>query len=101
MSRRRLLGTAGAAGATGLVLGAAGGASVYAATRPEAPTALSTVGSDSVPFHGTHQAGITTPLQACGHLIAFDLAPGSGRKEAAALLRRWSASARAMTAGRP
>lgn len=101
LSRRRLLGTAGAAGATGLVLGAAGGASAYAATRPEAPAALSTVGSDSVPFHGTHQAGITTPLQACGHLIAFDLAPGAGRKEAAALLRRWSASARAMTAGRP
>ncbi|PCG82085.1 deferrochelatase/peroxidase EfeB, partial [Streptomyces sp. WZ.A104] len=36
VSRRRLLGTAGAAGATGLVLGAGGGAAGYAATRPDA-----------------------------------------------------------------
>ncbi|GAA1540146.1 iron uptake transporter deferrochelatase/peroxidase subunit [Streptomyces albidochromogenes] len=104
ISRRRLLGTAGAAGAAGLVLGATGGATVYAAAGPEAAPdgkALTTVGSTAVPFHGAHQAGITTPLQARGHLVAFDLAPGAGRKEAAALLRRWSEAARRMTAGRP
>ncbi|MFF1419328.1 iron uptake transporter deferrochelatase/peroxidase subunit [Streptomyces sp. NPDC058280] len=101
MSRRRLLGTVGAAGATGLALGAAGGATAYAVGRPEPATALTTLGADSVPFHGAHQAGITTPTHARGHLVAFDLAPGAGRKEAAALLRRWSASARAMMAGEP
>ncbi|MEV0576926.1 iron uptake transporter deferrochelatase/peroxidase subunit [Streptomyces sp. NPDC050392] len=99
MSRRRLLGTAGAAGATGLVLGAAGGATGYAAAQDEAPAALTSVGSTEVMFHGKHQPGITTPLQARGHLIAFDLAPGSGRKEAAALMRRWSAAAQRLMAG--
>ncbi|MFD5725863.1 iron uptake transporter deferrochelatase/peroxidase subunit [Streptomyces sp. NPDC058368] len=101
LSRRRLLGTAGAAGATGLVLGAAGGATGYAATRDEAPAALTTVGSTEVMFHGKHQPGITTPLQASGHLLAFDLAPGAGRKQAAALMRRWSAVAQRLMAGEP
>lgn len=50
-------------------------------------------------FHGKHQPGITTPMQSRGHLIAFDLAPGAGRKEAAALMRRWSATARRLMAG--
>ncbi|WP_443043963.1 iron uptake transporter deferrochelatase/peroxidase subunit [Streptomyces sp. NBC_00322] len=100
ISRRRLLGTVGAAGATGLVLGAAGGAAAHAAASGEVPTALTTLGSTGIPFHGTHQAGITTPLQARGHLIAFDLVPGAGRKEAAALLRRWSALANELMAGR-
>ncbi|AEW95381.1 MULTISPECIES: iron uptake transporter deferrochelatase/peroxidase subunit [Streptomycetaceae] len=100
ITRRRLLGTAGAAGAAGLVAGGAGGALGYAAAGTGGP-ALTSVGTGAVPFHGTHQAGITTPLQACGHLIAFDLATGAGRKEAAALLRRWSAAAEAMTQGRP
>ncbi|MEV6259302.1 iron uptake transporter deferrochelatase/peroxidase subunit [Streptomyces sp. NPDC051784] len=101
VSRRRLIGSAGAAGAAGLVLGAAGGAGGYAASRGEAPTALTTVGSTEAMFHGKHQAGITTPLQARGHLLAFDLTPGSGRREAAALMRRWSAVAERLMAGEP
>lgn len=101
LSRRRLLGAAGAAGATGLVLGAAGGATGYAAARDEAPAALTTVGSTEVMFHGKHQPGITTPLQASGHLIAFDLAPGAGRKQAVALMRRWSSVAQRLMAGEP
>ncbi|WP_225976884.1 MULTISPECIES: iron uptake transporter deferrochelatase/peroxidase subunit [Streptomyces] len=101
VSRRRLLGGMGAAGATGLVLGAAGGAAGYAATRPDPPAALTTVGSTEAMFHGKHQPGITTPLQARGHLVAFDLVPGAGRKEAVALMRRWSAVARELMAGRP
>ncbi|MCX5110698.1 iron uptake transporter deferrochelatase/peroxidase subunit [Streptomyces sp. NBC_00378] len=101
ISRRRLIGSAGAAGAAGLVLGAAGGATGYAATRPDEPTALTAVGSTQVMFHGKHQPGITTPLQASGHLVAFDLVPGAGRKEAAALMRRWSATAERLMAGEP
>ncbi|WP_329315623.1 iron uptake transporter deferrochelatase/peroxidase subunit [Streptomyces sp. NBC_01262] len=99
ITRRSLLGAAGAAGAAGLVAGGAGGAAA-AQTLHDDPTALASVGSATVPFHGDHQAGITTALQARGHLIAFDLAAGAGRKGAAALLRRWSAAAEAMTAGR-
>ncbi|MGW6455857.1 iron uptake transporter deferrochelatase/peroxidase subunit [Streptomyces sp. NPDC055078] len=101
ISRRRLLGTAGAAGATGLALGAAGGAVAHAAASGSAPTALTTVGSTAVAFHGAHQPGITTPLQTHGQLIAFDLAPGAGRREAAALMRRWSALAATLMTGRP
>ncbi|MEU0759565.1 iron uptake transporter deferrochelatase/peroxidase subunit [Streptomyces microflavus] len=101
VSRRRLLGGVGAAGATGLVLGAGGGAAGYAATRSDAPTALTTVGYTEAMFHGKHQPGITTPLQARGHLVAFDLVAGAGRKEAVALMRRWSAVARELMAGRP
>ncbi|WNF28170.1 iron uptake transporter deferrochelatase/peroxidase subunit [Streptomyces sp. C11-1] len=101
VSRRRLLGTAGAAGATGLVLGAGGGAAGYAATRPDAPAALTSIGATEAMFHGKHQPGITAPLQARGHLVAFDLVAGASRKEAAALMRRWSATAKELMAGRP
>ncbi|MDT0309860.1 iron uptake transporter deferrochelatase/peroxidase subunit [Streptomyces sp. DSM 44917] len=105
-SRRRLLATAGGAGAAGLAAGAATGA---AASRRDdgdgtpgagADVALTTLGGTAVPFHGRHQPGITTPVQARGHLAAFDLAPGAGRREAAELLRRWSALAAELMAGR-
>ncbi|MBI0294686.1 deferrochelatase/peroxidase EfeB [Streptomyces sp. PRKS01-29] len=98
ISRRRLLGSAGAAGAAGLVAGGAAGAYTAEAAR-EAPEALSSLGATAVPFHGRRQAGITTPLQAHGHLLAFDLAPGANRKAAAALLRRWSRTAKELMAG--
>lgn len=109
ISRRRLLGTVGAAGAAGLVIGAAGGVGVASAVSGDSDAtagtgaggspALTTVGATEVMFHGKHQAGITDPLQSRGHLIAFDLAPGAGRKEAVALLRRWSATAKAVMSG--
>ncbi|MFG2121677.1 iron uptake transporter deferrochelatase/peroxidase subunit [Streptomyces sp. NPDC048710] len=95
ISRRALIGTAGA---TGLVLGAVGGAVGYA-TAPAQATPLTSVGSDRAMFHGKHQPGITEGLQARGHLVAFDLAAGAGRKEAAALLRRWSVTAERLMAG--
>ncbi|MFJ9644481.1 iron uptake transporter deferrochelatase/peroxidase subunit [Streptomyces sp. NPDC004244] len=107
ISRRKLLGTVGAAGAAGLALGGASGALVQSALA-EGPSGaagapggagLSSVGATRVAFQGDHQAGITTPLQAKGHVLAFDLAPGAGRKEAAALMRRWSDTARRLMAG--
>ncbi|WP_329622282.1 iron uptake transporter deferrochelatase/peroxidase subunit [Streptomyces sp. NBC_01255] len=109
ISRRRLLGTVGAAGAAGLVIGAASGVGISSAVSGDdttagfgagGPQALTSVGATEVMFHGKHQAGITNPLQSRGHLIAFDLAPGAGRKEATALLRRWSATAKALMAGK-
>lgn len=102
VSRRRLVSTVGAVGATGLAVGATGGAVVQATAQsaPAPPAALTTVGSTRVPFYGTHQAGITTPVQAFGHLVAFDLKAGAGRREAAALLRRWSTTARDLMAGK-
>ncbi|MEU6310311.1 iron uptake transporter deferrochelatase/peroxidase subunit [Streptomyces sp. NPDC047014] len=106
ISRRRLLGTVGAAGAAGLALGGASGALAHAALTDSgggsasgAAGSLSSLGATRVAFEGEHQAGITTPLQAKGHLVAFDLAAGAGRTEAAALLRRWSDIARRLMAG--
>ncbi|MGX1619877.1 iron uptake transporter deferrochelatase/peroxidase subunit [Streptomyces sp. NPDC055506] len=98
ISRRRMLGTAGA---TGLVLGTAGAAGGYAAAPSEAAAPLTSLGTDRAMFHGKHQPGITDALQARGHVVAFDLAAGAGRKEAAALLRRWSETARRLMAGEP
>ncbi|WP_405734656.1 iron uptake transporter deferrochelatase/peroxidase subunit [Streptomyces sp. NBC_00028] len=95
LSRRRLLGSAGA---TGLVLGAAGGAVGYTA-RPAEATPLTSLGAEEAMFHGKHQPGILQGLQARGHLVAFDLAADAGRKGAAALLRRWSQTARRLMAG--
>ncbi|WP_445402716.1 iron uptake transporter deferrochelatase/peroxidase subunit [Streptomyces sp. LE64] len=96
VTRRRLLGTAGAT-----ALGATGAGAGYALARSGEPegTPLSSVGADTAMFHGKHQPGITTALHSRGHLIAFDLAPGAGRREAAALLRRWSATAERLMAG--
>lgn len=103
ISRRRLLGTVGAAGAAGLALGAAGGALVQSEVSGSVTTgsggAPGSLGSTQVAFQGDHQSGITTPLQAKGHVLAFDLAPGAGRTEAAALMRRWSDTARRLMAG--
>jgi dye decolorizing peroxidase len=111
ISRRRLLATSGGAGAAGLTLGAGGtawltGTGTGNGTGNGTGTgtgtggaALASVGSTAVPFHGPHQPGITTPLQAHGQLIAFDLAPDAGRRQAAALLRRWSDLAGRMMAG--
>ncbi|MER5430949.1 iron uptake transporter deferrochelatase/peroxidase subunit [Streptomyces sp. NPDC002588] len=95
VTRRMLLGTTGA---TGLVLGAAGATAGYAAAPAEA-TPLSSIGAGQARFHVKHQPGITEGLQARGHLVAFDLAAGAARKEAAALLRRWSETARRLMAG--
>ncbi|MYY12563.1 deferrochelatase/peroxidase EfeB [Streptomyces sp. SID4919] len=98
VTRRRLLGTAGA---TGLALGAVGTAAGYAAAGSGDPATapLTSVGGQTAVFHGKHQPGILDPMQSRGHLMAFDLAPGAGRKEAAALLRRWSATAERLMAG--
>ncbi|MFI2431710.1 iron uptake transporter deferrochelatase/peroxidase subunit [Streptomyces sp. NPDC018693] len=96
LSRRALLGSAGA---TGLVLGAAGGAAAGYTAAPAQATPLSSVGSERALFHVKHQPGILQGLQARGHVVAFDLAAGAGRKEAAALLRRWSQTAQRLMAG--
>ncbi|WP_394432465.1 iron uptake transporter deferrochelatase/peroxidase subunit [Streptomyces sp. SGAir0957] len=99
ITRRRLIGTAGATGVALGAVGAGAGYAVASSNAPEQATALTSLGADQVMFHGKHQPGITTPLQARGHLVAFDLAAGAGRKEAAALLRRWSATAERLMAG--
>ncbi|MER6158657.1 iron uptake transporter deferrochelatase/peroxidase subunit [Streptomyces sp. NPDC001868] len=92
-SRRSLIGWGGA----GLALGAAaaGGAVAVARTGDDsAPTA-----GAAVAFHGTHQAGIATPVQDRLHFAAFDVET-EDRAEFVAMLKDWTAAARRMTAGK-
>ena len=96
VSRRGLLGAAGA-GLAGLAVGAAAG---YAAGSEEsAPTAAAAAaGTRTYPFHGEHQAGILTPVQDRLHFAAFDVTTDS-RAELVQLLKDWTAAAARMTMG--
>jgi deferrochelatase/peroxidase EfeB len=84
------LATAGAAGA---VLGAGVESTLVGLGTPGAPAVEA-----AVPFHGVHQAGVTTPAQPHAALISFDvLAPD--RPGLVDLLRTITARARFLTAG--
>lgn len=52
----------------------------------------------AVPFHGPHQAGITTPVQGHLHFASFDVITRN-RTALARMLRRWTAAAAQTTTG--
>jgi deferrochelatase/peroxidase EfeB len=94
VSRRRLLGVAGAgalAGAAGL-----GGFQIADAQEKGSAPDLAALSYD---FHGEHQAGIVTPAQDRLHFASFDVTTDS-RDELIALLTAWTEAAAAMTAGK-
>ncbi|GAA2809326.1 iron uptake transporter deferrochelatase/peroxidase subunit [Kitasatospora paracochleata] len=95
VSRRALLGGAGA----GLAIGAVGAVAGERALAVRQPDGTPDLGTAAVPFHGPHQAGILQPPQARAHLAAFDLAPAVGRDGLRTLLRTWSATAARLMAG--
>ncbi|HYP43594.1 MAG TPA: iron uptake transporter deferrochelatase/peroxidase subunit [Propionibacteriaceae bacterium] len=96
VSRRGLLGAAGV-GAVGIGAGLGGG--VLAARQAEAePLSGVPVGPGRHPFYGTHQGGITTPMQDRLHFASFDVTAGS-RAELISLLKEWTAAAARMTQG--
>ncbi|NIJ12097.1 dye decolorizing peroxidase [Saccharomonospora amisosensis] len=100
LSRRRLLGYT-AVGVGGAVAGAgAGTGTTLAATQESAPPA-DAAGSRTIPFHGPHQAGVTTPVQARAVFAGLDLREGVGAEAVGRLLRLWTQDAAALTAGRP
>lgn len=96
VSRRSLLGLAGA-GVAALGIGAAGG---VAAGRASAPTPSPPPVADVYPFAGEHQAGITTPAQDRLHFATFDLITDS-REQLITLLKAWTVAADRMTRGLP
>ena len=53
-----------------------------------------------LPFHGPHQNGIATPIQAHTYFAAFDLVTDK-RAEVAGLLRAWTDAAAKLTQGQP
>ncbi|MFH8465918.1 iron uptake transporter deferrochelatase/peroxidase subunit [Streptomyces sp. NPDC017991] len=95
-SRRSLIGWGGA----GLALGAAaaGGAVAVARSGDDAEPAAAGAGGE-IAFHGTHQAGIATPVQDRLHFAAFDVKT-TDRAAFVQLLKDWTGAARRMTAGR-
>jgi deferrochelatase/peroxidase EfeB len=95
LSRRGLLGLAGA-GAAGLALGGTVGAATSAAVLGASATADP---GAHYPFYGTHQAGIVTPAQDRLHFAAFDMSPSATRSDLISLLADWTAAAARMTEG--
>ncbi|ROZ87682.1 Dyp-type peroxidase [Gordonia sp. OPL2] len=99
VSRRRLLtGGAAALGAAGV--GAAAGSFATAATV-SATADSSGFGSDTVAFHGDHQAGVETTPQAHAVFVALDLLPAATRDDVMSIMRLWTADASRLTAGQP
>ncbi len=97
LSRRGLLGLVGA-GAAGLAVG--GGATAVAAAAVAAVGPGTTPsGGLAHPFHGEHQAGITSAMQDRLHFAAFDMAAGMTRDDLIELLQDWTLAAEAMTRG--
>jgi dye decolorizing peroxidase len=103
-SRRSVLGI----GAT-LVGGAGVGLVGYEVAglrqRDDAPSATTEAADtdrwakQAIPFHGTHQSGITTAPQAHATFIALNLLPGAGKEDLRRLLRMWSDDANRLQSG--
>lgn len=91
LTRRGLLASAGL-GAAGVGLGAGGYLLGQDAGEAQAE------GTGTVPFYGTHQAGIATAAQDRLHFAAFDLVNESPA-ELRELMREWTRAAAEMTAG--
>ena len=101
VSRRALFSTGGLVAAS---LGATGVAVARRGDPPATTIAAELVsrGSESVAFHGVHQAGIDThPVPAHARFLALDLRPGADRVAVRRLMRLLSDDAARMTAGRP
>ncbi|HET9254357.1 MAG TPA: iron uptake transporter deferrochelatase/peroxidase subunit [Pseudonocardiaceae bacterium] len=90
LSRRSVVGLLGA----GALAGAGITTAAVIAHDQSSPAA-----DGVVPFHGTHQAGITTPVQDRLHFAAFDLSPGATRAELVSLLKAWTAAAVSLSQG--
>ncbi len=90
VSRRGLIGAAGAGAAAAV---AAAGAMAASRTEPAAATFR------TVPFFGARQAGITTAAQDRMHFAAFDVTPSSTRTDLVALMKDWTLAAARMTRG--
>ena len=100
VSRRRML----AVGAALLGVAAAGAVAASAlddASDVPAPPGPRTFGTDVVPFHGAHQAGVDTPQQAHTWFVGLDLRPGVSVDDVRRLMSVWTDDAARLAAGSP
>jgi len=94
ITRRQLL--VGGAGVAGM--GAAGALVASMVPRDDREASANSGGQSVVPFHGVHQAGITTPAQDRLYFAAFDVI-SDDRSELRRVLDAWTAAALQMVAG--
>jgi deferrochelatase/peroxidase EfeB len=97
-SRRGVLTGAGLFGA-GAVAGGLTGYFTGPAGQPSG-TAEAGPGQQTIPFYGTHQAGIITPAQDRLAFGAMNVVDGTSRGDLRELLRVWTTAAARMTVGR-
>src|SRR6201994_4505653 len=99
-SRRRLLAGAGLFGA-GAVAGGLGGYFGHSGGGSAAANTRDVVGDSdqTVPFYGTHQAGIATPAQDRLAFGTMNVVSGTSRSDLRDLLKDWTTAAARMTAG--
>ncbi|GCB52104.1 iron uptake transporter deferrochelatase/peroxidase subunit [Streptomyces sp. NL15-2K] len=88
---------------TALAVGAAGAAGFAGAELTGSDSAAAAEGDTAaatgpVPFHGVHQAGVTTPQQTAAAFVSFDVI-AENRAELADLLRTLTTRARFLTTG--
>ena len=95
-SRRAVLGWTGA----GVVLGAAAAGGAVTVLKGDTGSDAQNAASAgaAVEFHGTHQAGIVTPVQDRLHFASFDITTDD-RDELVQLLKDWTAAAERMSKG--
>jgi dye decolorizing peroxidase len=70
-------------------------------TSPAGETSVPLNGQETVPFHGTHQAGIDTDAQANGLFVALDLLDGTDRADLVRMMRILTDDAARLTQGSP
>nr|WP_251051363.1 MULTISPECIES: iron uptake transporter deferrochelatase/peroxidase subunit [unclassified Microbacterium] len=96
MSRRGLLGLAIGGGVAGLAVGVGSGLAGGVALGRARAEADAQVAHE---FFGSHQAGITTPVQDHLHFASFDMMPRTDRDDLISLLQDWSYAASRMAQG--
>lgn len=99
LSRRGLL-LSGAATSVGAMAAIGIQQLVVDSPEPGDPDGV-TVGNETVPFFGEHQAGIETTPQAHASFLALDLRPDNDRAALARMMRILSDDAARMTQGEP
>lgn len=98
LTRRQLL-LGGAVAGLGATAAIAADSALRRDGAPEEPPALH--GPETVPFHGTHQAGVVVTPQAHSTYVALDLHVDVGRDDLRRILQVLSDDAARLTQGRP
>lgn len=96
LSRRDMLRLTGAT-SLGLLLGGGGVGGIMAARNAVAEPTVAT-DADSIPFYGSHQAGILTPAQNFIYFASFDLTT-TKLADVKKLMQAWTTAAASLTTG--